>query len=137
MSTLREDITRTILRLSRVVSLRVPEVSRTLAFDPEGQELGSYRILRHLGAGGMGQVYLALDTRLGRHVALKFLSSDLIAQPEILGRLQMEAGAAPSLNHPKILTLYEISELGARHFIVSEYVEGVTPLSDIQRQVIY
>lgn len=136
MSTLREDITRTILRLSRVVYSRTPDEARASALDLEGQELGSYRILRRLGEGGMGQVYLALDTRLGRHAALKFLSSELLAEPEMLERLRMEARAASSLNHPNILTIYEIGEIGVRHFIVSEYIDGVTLRVAMERKAV-
>ncbi len=136
MSRLREDITRTILRLSRVVSSRTPDATRALTLDLEGQELGSYRILRRLGVGGMGQVYLALDTRLGRHAALKFLSPELLAEPEMLQRLEMEARAASSLNHPNILTIYEIGEMGGRHFIVSEYVDGATLRVAIERKAV-
>ncbi|MFL6414365.1 MAG: protein kinase domain-containing protein [Bryobacteraceae bacterium] len=136
MSSLREDITRTILRLSRAVQARVPDRARISVFELEGRELGPYRILRRLGAGGMGQVYLALDKRLGRHAALKFLSPDLLSDPEMLERLHLEARAASSLNHPNILTIYEISEIGDRPFIVSEYVDGATLRVAIERKAV-
>src|SRR4051794_14555763 len=136
MPRLREDITRTIVRISRVVRPRVPKAARPSTLDLEGQLLGSYRILRSLGTGGMGQVYLALDTRLGRHTALKFLSPELLAEPEMLERLQMEARAASSLNHPNILTIYEIAQMGGRHFIASEYVNGATLRVAIERKAV-
>lgn len=74
----------------------------------------------------MGQVYLALDTRLGRHAALKFLSSQFTSDPSMLKRLQEEARTASALNHPNILTIYDIAELDGEHFIASEYVDGIT-----------
>ena len=93
----------------------------------EGQQLGQYRVLKRLGAGGMGHVYLALDTHLGRHVALKFLPPELVSDAEMLLRLEAEARATSSLNHPNILTIYEISRLGGQDVcIVSEHVDGTT-----------
>ncbi|MFL6451350.1 MAG: protein kinase domain-containing protein [Bryobacteraceae bacterium] len=136
MSSLREDITKTILRLSRIVHPRVPNAAGSSTLHLEGRELGSYRILRRLGAGGMGQVYLALDMRLGRHTALKFLSPELLEEPEMLERLRREARTASSLNHPNILTIYEIAEMGGRHFIASEYVDGATLRVAIERKAV-
>jgi serine/threonine protein kinase len=95
--------------------------------DPrEGKTYRSYRILKRVGIGGMGQVYLAVDTRLDRKVALKFLSARFTSDPSMLKRLQEEASTASRLNHPSILTIYEIAEVNGEHFIASEYVEGVT-----------
>jgi serine/threonine protein kinase len=84
----------------------------------------------------MGQVYLAIDTRLGRHAALKFLSPSLSSGPEMLQRLQQEARAASSLNHPNILTIYDIGDAGGEHFIASEFVEGSTLRTALERQLI-
>jgi eukaryotic-like serine/threonine-protein kinase len=92
----------------------------------EGKDFGQYRILKHLGSGGMGDVYLALDTRLGRNVALKFLPAELTSNEDMLGRFQEEARTASALNHPNILTIYDIGEIEGDHFIASEYIEGIT-----------
>ena len=85
-----------------------------------------YRIISLIGKGGMGEVYLAQDTRLGRQVALKLLSKDLTSQPERVRRFQQEARAASALNHPNILTIHEIGETDETHFIATEFVEGMT-----------
>ena len=91
-----------------------------------GQTIGHYKILEQLGAGGMGEVFLAEDTRLNRRVALKLLSPQLTTDAERVRRFRQEALAASALNHPNILTIYEIDEQGDRPFIATEYVEGVT-----------
>src|SRR5436190_15120234 len=91
-----------------------------------GQALGHYTIHEQLGAGGMGEVYLAEDTRLGRKVALKLLPTFLKTEDDRLRRFQQEARAASALNHPNILTIYEIGQVDARHFIATELIEGET-----------
>ncbi|HEV7745891.1 MAG TPA: protein kinase [Pyrinomonadaceae bacterium] len=88
--------------------------------------LGSYRILSTLGRGGMGEVLLAEDSRLGRKVALKLLPSSFTNDPDRLARFEREARAASALNHPNILTIYEVGSFDGRQFIASEYVEGET-----------
>src|SRR5437763_10747065 len=91
-----------------------------------GQSFGPYQILEHLGAGGMGDVYLAEDVRLGRKVAVKILPVGFTWDNERVRRFQQEARSASALNHPNILTIFEIGEVDSRHFIATEFIEGET-----------
>ncbi len=92
----------------------------------ELESIAHYKVLQRLGAGGMGVVYLAQDTKLGRKVALKLLPAEFSSDEERLTRFQQEARAISALNHPNILTIYEIGLADIGHFIATEYVEGET-----------
>src|SRR5438874_12333308 len=98
--------------------MAIPEIN-------SGFQLGPYRIETQLGEGGMGVVYRALDTKLNRPVAVKFLSDDL-ADPGARRRFQREAQMASSLSHPHILTVYDAGEFEGRQYLVTEFVDGGT-----------
>ena len=91
-----------------------------------GTKLGPYEIVAPLGAGGMGEVYRARDSRLGRDVAIKVLPEHLSAQPEIRARFEREARTVSGLNHPNICTLFDVGREGETDFLVMELIEGDT-----------
>ena len=90
----------------------------------EGQQVSHYRILRQLGSGGMGEVYVAEDERLRRRVAIKFISRQLVASEELRERFEREAQTASALNHPNICTIFEINDHEDQPYLVMELLEG-------------
>src|SRR5918995_2249113 len=92
----------------------------------DGNKVSHYRILEKLGAGGMGEVYLAEDMKLGRKVAIKILSEEYTTNKDRLHRFEQEAAAASNLNHPNILTIHEVGTDDGRHYIATEFIDGVT-----------
>src|SRR5713226_3816681 len=91
-----------------------------------GTKLGRYEVRSQLGAGGMGEVYLAQDTKLDRRVALKILPAEVAAHPDRMKRFVQEAKSASALNHPNIITIHEIDETDSINFIATEFIDGET-----------
>ncbi len=91
-----------------------------------GQEIGPYKIIQRIGSGGMGEIFLAQDSRLERLVALKILRASLLSDDERVRRFQIEARAASALNHTNILTIYDVGEFEHNLYIAAEYVAGLT-----------
>lgn len=100
------------------------------------EKISHYRILEKLGAGGMGEVYLAEDMKLGRKVALKILGEEYTTNRDRLNRFEQEACAASALNHPNILTIYEVGHDNDRHFIATEYIDGHTLRRNLGRSTL-
>jgi serine/threonine protein kinase len=111
---------------ARMPHLLAPEKALT-----SGQQVGPYTVVREIGRGGMGRVYLATDARLGRTVALKALPPDVTDSPAQRERLRREARAAAALTHPGICTVYALEELEGELFIATEYVDGRTLREEI------
>src|SRR5262245_26655779 len=126
-----ESLLRCDARGERFIGAPALEVAAQLCAEDRvqpmtGRQIGPYQILSLLGAGGMGEVHLALDPRLGRKVAVKLLLDEFTTDAKRLRRFEQEARAASALNHPNIITVHEIGEIEGRRFIVTEYVEGET-----------
>ncbi|MEK6283160.1 MAG: protein kinase [Acidobacteriota bacterium] len=100
------------------------------------QSISHYQIIKKLGAGGMGEVYLAEDIQLGRHVALKLLPTEVAFNEGSMRRFSQEARAASALNHPNILTVYEFGEVDSIHFIATEFIDGLTLRQRMEREPI-
>src|SRR6185295_3954466 len=98
------------------------------------ESIAHYRIIKKLGAGGMGQVYLALDTKLDRKVALKVLRPESLDEENLNKRLVREARAAAKLDHPNICAVYEVNEADSLTFIVMQYIEGETLAEKMERE---
>src|SRR5712691_3016189 len=96
-----------------------------MAISP-GKRLGRYEVRSQIGAGGMGEVYLAQDTKLDRQVALKVLPAEVAVKQERMRRFVQEAKAASALNHPNIITIYEIEQIDSVNFIATEFIDGET-----------
>src|SRR5437870_384703 len=125
-------------RATNFIELPAFEVAPELVTDDRtgallGRVIGHYRIESLIGVGGMGEVYLARDERLGRKAALKLLPDSLTADETQLSRFKNEARSASALNHPNILTVYEIGTEGNRQFIATEFIEGITLRVSIAR----
>src|SRR5499425_464517 len=101
-----------------------------------GSKLTHYEITNHIGSGGMGDVYQATDTKLGRSVAIKFLPETFSHDTERVARFQREARVLASLNHPNIAAIYGLEEIDSRHFLVMELVPGETLADRIKRGAI-
>src|SRR6476646_7783452 len=100
----------------------------------EGTKLGRYEIRSQVGAGGMGEAYLAQDTKLDRKVALKILPPTLAEDKDRMNRFVREAQLASALNHPNIITIHEIGEIDGVHFISTEYIDGETLTAKLQKE---
>jgi len=106
---------------------------RAPVHDRTGERVSTYLILRRLGSGGMGEVYLATDTRLGRQVALKFVPRSQLKDEQTMSRFEKEARTASALNHPNILTIYEVGEHQGERFIATEFIDGITLRTELRR----
>jgi eukaryotic-like serine/threonine-protein kinase len=133
-----ESLLQTCHQLGDFIETPALEVAaQSLADDSDltltGRQIAHYKIISPLGSGGMGEVYLAEDSRLGRRLALKLLPAHFTRDADRMARFQRESRALSALNHPNIITIYEVGEDRGRHFIASELIEGDTLRKRIQR----
>lgn len=118
-----------------LMAKEIADDSRSDFFSLVGKDFGTYKIEKPIGAGGMGEVYLACDTKLNRKVALKILPPEFTADAERVGRFKREAQAVSALNHPYIVTVYDVGNVGGINYIATEFVEGETVRDLINRGV--
>src|SRR5262245_6198915 len=118
------EIDKTIIALPAQVAAEMFEEDQVQQINV--RQIGHYRIMSQLGAGGMGEVYLAQDTKLGRKIALKLLPVRFTQLCERVRRVDQESRAASALNHPNIITIHEIGETEGMHYLITEYIEGET-----------
>jgi serine/threonine protein kinase len=111
---------------SPALEIAAARIAHTESYSLLGQRLGPYRIISQLGSGGMGEVYLANDSRLKRNIALKILPHYFTKDEQRLRRFQQEARAASALNHPNIITIFDIGEVDSIHYIATEHIDGET-----------
>jgi eukaryotic-like serine/threonine-protein kinase len=109
-----------VRQVTSTVELQLEDTNRSLV----GRTIGQYKIIRQIAVGGMGVVYLATDSRLGGHVALKFLPAEFLKDENRLRRFKQEARAARAVNHPNIVSIYDIGQDGDYHYIATEFIEG-------------
>jgi serine/threonine-protein kinase len=134
-----ESLIAHVMPESRVKGSAVDEATRLLAYrtaEPAVESIGRYQIIRPLGTGGMGRVYLGLDEKLNRPVAVKLLSNYDGSEEERLRRFRQEALAASALNHPNILTIHEIGEFEGTPYITAEFIDGVTLRARMKAEVL-
>src|SRR6266576_2241036 len=125
---------RIVISNPRTFSLPLKVNSNKMKDLPPNSTLSHYRIVSKLGAGGMGEVYLAQDTKLDRKIALKILPADLAANQDRMRRFTQEAKAAAALNHPNIATIHEIGEADGVNFIAMEFIDGDTLREKIHQE---
>src|SRR5688572_6111853 len=123
----------TLTGLTSSSPLESPANLTTMSLD-SGAKLGRYEILSKIGAGGMGEVYSAQDTKLDRKVALKILPADVASNRDRMDRFVREAKSAAALNHPNIAHIYEIGESDGTHYIAMEFIDGETLREKIHRE---
>jgi eukaryotic-like serine/threonine-protein kinase len=122
-----EEVTRTLAQLSASSENAATNLPNAAQQDVRiGESYGSYRVTRRIASGGMGEVYAAFDSRLGRQVALKFLPAHTASDEKLVRRFQLEARTASALNHPNILTIFDVGKFERDHYIASEFVDGTT-----------
>src|SRR5262245_52416940 len=134
-----EDLLSSHGRVKDSVEVIASEVAATMLAEPQsgsliGRRIGAYQIIDQIGRGGMGEVYLAQDTRLGRKVALKLLPSQFVGDKRRVSRFEQEARAVSILNHPNIVTIFDAGQVEDIYFIATEYIDGRTLRAELKEQ---